>query len=82
MKKEIERKQVSFMKKSTLFYGGIIIAIVAVVLAIYYLIPGIYHPLTNTPPLSSHPTHALLFFAIAVVCVIGALVNRPRSVQR
>jgi hypothetical protein len=77
-----QRKKVSLMSKSTLFYGAIIVAIVAVVLAVYYLIPGIYHPLTNTPPLSSHPTHAVLFFAIAVIGVIAALVNRPRSVQR
>ncbi len=70
------------MSKSTLFYGAIVVAIIALVLAVYYIIPGIYHPLTNTPPMSSHPTHAVLFFAITVICVIAALVNRPKSIQR
>jgi hypothetical protein len=70
------------MNKTTLFFGAIVIAIISLVLAVYYLVPGIYHPLTNTPPLSSHPTHAVLFFAIAVVCVIAALVNRPKTAHR
>ena len=67
------------MNKRTLFYGAIIAAIVALAVAVYYLIPGIYHPLTSTPPLASHPTHAVAFFLLAVICILVALVSRRRS---
>jgi uncharacterized membrane protein YjjB (DUF3815 family) len=60
-----------------LFIGAIVVAILAVILGIYYLIPGIPHLLTTS---STHIKHAVLFFAIAVICVIGALVTRPRTV--
>ena len=67
------------MNKRTLFYGAIVAAVVALAVAIYYLIPGIYHPLTSTPPLASHPTHAVAFFLLAVICILVALVSRRRS---
>jgi hypothetical protein len=62
----------------TLFIGAIIVAILAVIAGIYYLIPGVYHPLAS-PPTAQHIKHALLFFIIAVLCVIGALVTRPKT---
>ncbi len=70
------------MNKRTLFYGAIVVAVVALALAVYYLIPGIYHPLTTTPPLASHPTHAVAFFILAAIAVVAALVTRPKSVRR
>ncbi len=70
------------MNKRTLFSGAIVVAVVALALAVYFLIPGIYHPLTTTPPLASHPTHAVAFFILAVICVIAALVTRPKSARR
>jgi len=56
--------------------------VVALALAVYYIIPGIYHPLTTTPPLASHPTHAVAFFLLAIIGVVAALVNRPKSTSR
>ena len=69
------------MNKSTLFYGGIVLAIVFLACAIYYAIPGIYHPFTLSPPLEWHPTHAVAFLALSAACVILALVNRRRAVK-
>jgi hypothetical protein len=68
------------MNKSTLFYGGIVLAIVFFACAVYYAIPGIYHPFTLSPPMESHRTHAVAFLALSVICVILALVNRRRTV--
>ena len=70
------------MKNPALFYGAIVVAVIALALSIYYIIPGIYHPLTSTPPYDSHPTHAIAFFALTVICVIAALVSRPKSSVR
>jgi uncharacterized membrane protein len=70
------------MKNPVLFYGAIVVAVLALALSIYYLVPGIYHPLTTTPPLASHPTHAVAFFALAVIGVIAALVSRPKVPRR
>ena len=70
------------MTNPVLFSGAIIAAVVALALAIYSIIPGIYHPLTTTPPLASHPTHAVAFFFLAAISVIAALVTRPKSARR
>ena len=69
------------MNKSTLFYGGIVLAIVFLVCAVYYAIPGIYHPFTFSPAKDLHITHAVAFLALSAVCVIVALVNRRRAVK-
>ena len=70
------------MNKPVLFYSAIVVMVVALALAVYYIIPGIYHPLTTTPPLASHPTHAIAFFFLAVISVVAALVTRPKSARR
>ncbi|MFL5658563.1 MAG: hypothetical protein ACJ8CB_30800 [Ktedonobacteraceae bacterium] len=70
------------MNKPVLFYSAIVVVVVALALAVYYIIPGIYHPLTTTPPLASHPTHAIAFFFLAVISVVAALVTRPKSARR
>jgi hypothetical protein len=51
--------------------GGAL-AVIFVALAIYYLIPHIYHPFTFSTPTNSHVTHAIVFFVLAVVSLIGA----------
>jgi hypothetical protein len=69
-----------FMSKTTLFYGAIVIAIIALALAVYYIVPGVYHPFTfSGTPTDSHKTHAIVFFILFVLLVIVALVNRPKS---
>lgn len=51
----------------------IVVGIICAVLAVYYLIPGIYHPFTfSGTPTDSHKTHAIAFFAIAVVAFIAS----------
>ena len=69
------------MNKRTLFYGAIVAAIILLVLSVYYLVPGIYHPLTfSGAPTDSHLKHAVAFGALAVICIMAALVSRRRSV--
>jgi hypothetical protein len=57
--------------KSAWLVGGVLAAI-CVVLAAYYLIPGIYHPFTSSAPTSSHLKHAVVFLGLAVVSILGA----------
>jgi hypothetical protein len=48
-----------------------ILAAVALVLGIFYLIPGMYHPLTTSDAMASHVKHAIVFFGLAVVLFVG-----------
>jgi hypothetical protein len=45
--------------------------VVCVALGIYYLIPGINHVLAD-PPNAQHIKHSIVFFALAIVALIGA----------
>lgn len=45
---------------------------ICLVLGVYYLVPGIWHPLTfSSSPTAAHLKHALLFFGLAVLGVIA-----------
>jgi len=70
------------MNRSAIFYGAIIVAVLAVILSVYYIVPGYYHILTTHDYNSGHPTHAVAFAVVAVICIIAALIYRPRSVVR
>lgn len=59
------------MKPSTAYLLGGIVFVVCVAIGIYYLIPGINHVLAE-PPMEQHVKHALVFFGLAVVSLIGA----------
>jgi nitrate/nitrite transporter NarK len=48
---------------------AIVLAVIFLVLMVFYLIPGVYHPFTST---ATHVKHAVLFLALAVLCFIGA----------
>jgi uncharacterized membrane protein len=65
-----------------LFCGAIIAALVCIGISVYYIIPGYNHLLVTHDFTSSHPTHAFAFFALAVICVVVALVTRPKSVSK
>lgn len=68
------------MNKRTLFYGAIVAAILLLALSVYYLVPGVYHPLTfSSSPTESHLKHAVAFGGLAVICILAALVSRRRS---
>lgn len=61
------------MRSSTLSTLLIVAAVVFLALAIYYIIPGPYHPFTfSGTPTDSHKTHAIAFFAVAVFAFLGS----------
>jgi hypothetical protein len=57
------------MKPAYLF-GGLLFLVFAAI-GVYYLIPGIDHVLAD-PPKDIHVKHALVFFALAIVSLVGA----------
>lgn len=59
------------VKPSTAYLIGGIVFIVCVAIGIYYLIPGINHVLAD-PPQAQHIKHSIVFFALAIVALIGA----------
>ena len=62
------------------FYAAIVIAIIALVLCVFYIVPGVVHPLTfSGDPTSAHPKHSVAFGLLALIAIIGALVTRPKS---
>jgi hypothetical protein len=65
-------------KNPALFYGAIAVAIIGILLGVYYLIPGVYHPLAS-PPTVAHYKHAALFFVLGVIGIIGAFATRPKE---
>jgi hypothetical protein len=65
--------------KTTLFYGAIVVAIVAIAIAIYYAVPGIYHVLVSDNPTGFHLKHMVAFIILAVIGILAALVNRPHA---
>ena len=68
------------MKNPALFYGAIVLAVIALALSIFYFVPGVYHPFTfSGTPTSSHLTHGVAFLILAAILVVAALVNRPKS---
>ncbi|HTK09956.1 MAG TPA: hypothetical protein VL485_22480 [Ktedonobacteraceae bacterium] len=67
------------MKNPGLFYGAIVVAIIGLLLAIFYAIPGLSHPLVSSNPLAAHYKHVALFAVLAILGVVGALVSRPKA---
>ncbi|MBV8083785.1 MAG: hypothetical protein JO247_03110 [Chloroflexi bacterium] len=51
---------------------AIVLAVIFLVLMVFYLIPGVNHPFTSGAPTATHVKHAVLFLALAVLCFIGA----------
>lgn len=58
------------MKPAWLIGGAL--ATLCVALAVYYAIPGIYHPFTTDNPYASHVKHVIVFAALAIVSLVGA----------
>ncbi len=65
------------MSKTTIFYAGIAVAVIALLIAVYYVIPGVYHVLASNPT-QAHYKHAAAFAAVAIVAALAAVINRPR----
>jgi len=70
------------LKNPGLFYGAIAVAVVALLLTIYYVIPGVNHVLVSGNPTATHLKHVALFGALTVLGVIGALVTRPKAAAK
>jgi hypothetical protein len=77
-------------KSSALFAMAITIAIVTVILGVYYLIPHVYHPfiyfnhpfmLINHPLVNytAHKKYTVVFFGIALIALFGAFLVRPKK---
>ena len=66
----------------TVFYAAIVVAIIALVLCVFYLVPGVTHPLVSDNPTAAHYKHAAAFGVLTVLAIIAALVTRPKSVIR
>ena len=61
----------------------IVAGIVCLALAIFYIVPGPYHPLTfSGTPTGSHPTHMIVFLALAALSLIAARFARTSREQR
>jgi len=58
----------------------IILAAVFLLLMVFYLVPGISHPLVSDNPTSAHAKHAILFGGLAVLSLVWARFasNSPR----
>jgi len=67
------------MKNPALFFGAILLAIIGVALGVFFLIPGVPHVIADS---HMHYKHAALFFGLAVVGIIAALVARPKAEVR
>jgi hypothetical protein len=52
----------------------LVLAVVSLLIAIYYIIPGIYHILASSdhPATDPRPTHFIVFLALAVLAFIGS----------
>jgi hypothetical protein len=67
--------------KMASFLGAIGACVVCLGISIYYIIPGYNHLLVTQDSSSSHPKHALAFFALAMICIVVALVTRPKAAK-
>ena len=51
----------------------IVIAVLALAMTVWYLVPGVWHPLVTHGDVSArHTTHAIAFFVLAVLSGIGS----------
>jgi hypothetical protein len=66
---------------ATIYLVGAAIALVCIAIGVYYLTPGITHLVVFDDPQGQHVKHALAFFAVAIVALLGArfVANGRRS---
>jgi hypothetical protein len=61
------------MRGNTLSLVIVLVGLVCLAIGVFYLVPGPSHPLVfHGSPTDSHKTHALVFFALGVVALIGS----------
>ena len=62
----------------------IILAVIFIILTIYYLVPGFYHLFVfNNHPDTYQPKHAILFFILAIIDVVFGriMINKDKEVK-
>lgn len=60
----------------------IVAAVICLVVGIYYIIPGIYHPFVfSGDPNAAHLKHAAVFVALAIVAGLGARFARSSAAR-
>jgi hypothetical protein len=64
------------VQSNGLFVLALVLAALSVVIGIYYLVPNVYHVLATHDVMQAQVKHALAFFALAIVLVIGARFTR------
>lgn len=82
------------MRRSLLFFIAVAATLICLLMAAYFLVPGIYHPyisLSSGHPtlvdaakhprvvLSSHRFYAAAFFVLAAILATGAFLFRPKK---
>lgn len=71
------------MNRQTLFFVALAVIVLGILLGVYYLIPGVYHPMLNPQysisPLFPHRKYAAVGFGIAVIGIIAAFALRPQK---
>ena len=50
----------------------IVLAVIFLALMVFYLVPGVSHPLVSDDPLGTHVKHAILFGGLAVLSLVWA----------
>jgi hypothetical protein len=60
----------------------IVVAVICLAAAVFYAIPGIYHPLVfSGDPTAHHYKHTAVFVALAVLCGLGARFARSSAAR-
>ncbi len=70
------------MASNNVFALALALAALSVLAGVYYLIPNTYHILTFHDAMQPQLKHALAFFAVAVVLVVGARFARNSAPSR
>jgi len=60
------------MRGSTLSTILVVVGVLCILIAIYYIIPGFPHLFTFSDPNKSHPTHFIAFLAAGILALIGS----------
>jgi len=60
------------MRGNTIATLLVVVGVVCILIAVYYIIPGYYHFFTFSDPNKWHPTHAFAFFAVGALALIGS----------
>jgi hypothetical protein len=60
------------MRGSTLSTILVVVGVLCILIAIYYIIPGFYHFFTFSDPNKSHLTHFIVFLAVGILALIAS----------